>query len=117
MSAIVLRNYGIEGYNNWVLDKMKQRLRSRTRSAFRRIKESKPTKTEELLGASWSVVKLYIESFFTDELNWSNFSQWHIDHIEPLCRANTKDELIKLCKYTNLQPLMAKDNLIKGGRF
>jgi len=28
-----------------------------------------------------------------------------------------KDELTPLCKYTNLQPLLSRDNLIKGGRY
>ena len=38
----------------------------------------------------------------------------HIDHIIPLSSAKTEDELYKLCHYTNLQPLWAKDNMKKG---
>ena len=38
----------------------------------------------------------------------------HIDHIVPLATANTEEEVIKLCHYTNLQLLKAKDNLEKG---
>ena len=37
----------------------------------------------------------------------------HIDHIIPLCTVNTKEEIIKLCHYSNLQLLKAKDNLEK----
>ena len=32
---------------------------------------------------------------------------WHIDHIIPLSTAKT-EEAIKLCHYTNLQPLWAE---------
>ena len=49
-------------------------------------------------------------------MNWDNRSEWHIDHIVPLSSANTEEELIRLCHYTNLQPLWAEDNLKKGGK-
>ena len=47
-------------------------------------------------------------------MTWNNRSEWHIDHIIPLSSAKTEEELYKLFHYTNLQPLWAKDNLIKG---
>lgn len=39
-----------------------------------------------------------------------------IDHIIPLASAKTKDEIIKLCHYTNLQLLKHSDNLLKGDK-
>jgi len=51
-------------------------------------------------------------------MNWDNrglyngeFNYgWDIDHIVPLSTATTEEELIKLCHYTNTQPLCSKIN-------
>ena len=41
---------------------------------------------------------------------WDKKEPVHIDHIIPLATAKTKEEVIKLNHYTNLQLLKAKDN-------
>jgi len=47
--------------------------------------------------------------------NWSH-SGWHIDHIVPLAHFNLsdKEQLMKACHYTNLQPLWAEENFRKS---
>ena len=52
-------------------------------------------------------------------MTWENHGDWHIDHIRPCCSFNLlNDDDQKQCfHYTNLQPLWAKDNLMKGGKF
>ena len=98
------------------LFKMKGNLRKRTWEAFKNKGYSKNTKTQEMLGVDWEVAKTHIERQFTKGMNWNNYGEWHIDHIIPLASANTIQELKKLCHYTNLQPLWAKDNIIKSDR-
>ena len=98
------------------LYKMQANLRSRTYKAFKRGGYKKNTKTAETLGASYQEVFDHIENLFTEGMEWSNQGEWHIDHIVPLASAKTKEELISLCHYTNLQPLWAEDNLVKGAK-
>ena len=40
----------------------------------------------------------------------------HIDHITPISKAKTKEDVYKLNYYRNLQYLLAHDNLIKGAK-
>jgi len=58
----------------------------------------------------------YLEKMFTDGMTWDNYGQWHLDHIRPCASFDLSDvEQRKACfHFTNLQPLWAKDNLIKG---
>jgi len=95
------------------LFKMISNLRNRTRQAFKAKKWNK-NGTEKMLGCDWETAHKHLEIQFTKGMNWENQGEWHIDHIIPLVSANTKEELIKLCHYTNLQPLWAEDNLKKG---
>jgi len=79
---------------------------------------SKKSKTHEILGCSFEEFKLYLESKFEPWMNWDNHGKyngefnygWDIDHIIPLSSAKTKEEILKLSHYTNLQPLCSYTN-------
>jgi len=96
------------------LFKLKCNLRNRTRIAFKSGGYRKTSKTQEMLGVDWEVVSAHIERQFTKGMSWSNYGEWHIDHIIPLSSAKTEAEIIKLCHYSNLQPLWAEENLSKN---
>lgn len=105
------------------IDKMytfKQRLKCRMRLAFYKKRWIKGGGSEILLGSTYEIVMSHIEKQFTEGMNWDNHGRgndkWHIDHIMPLASAKNEEELIKLCHYTNLQPLWAIDNLIKSDK-
>lgn len=88
---------------------------------------SKKSKTNFILGCSYDEFKLYLESKFEPWMNWDNYGNpkdgiyepnktWDIDHIVPINKANSEEELIKLNHYTNLQPLCSyKNRFIKRG--
>ena len=87
-----------------------------TAGAFRRKGFVKKGRTEALLGCSFEEARRHIEKQFKPGMSWENRSEWHIDHIIPLASAKTEEEVIKLCHYTNLQPLWARENLRKGAK-
>jgi len=95
------------------LFKMRCNISTRTANAFKK-KSWKKNGTQKLLGCSFKVAFNHLESQFTEGMTWENHGDWHIDHIVPLSIATTEEELIELCHYSNLQPLWAEDNLIKG---
>ena len=76
----------------------------------------KPTKTEIMLGCTFTELRAHLELMFKDGMNWSNKGKWHIDHIVPLSSAKTQDEVIRLCHFKNLQPLWERDNKKKGNK-
>jgi hypothetical protein len=100
-------------------------IRSRTSKAI--SKNIKKGSSIKQLGISLEEFKTYIESKFyanpdTKEImSWDNYGHkgWHIDHIKPLSLFNlqNEEEFKQACHYTNLQPLWAKDNLVKSNKY
>jgi len=67
------------------------------------------------VGCSKQKLKIHIENQFTEGMDWAKYGQWEVDHIIPLSAARDEHELVKLCCYTNLQPLWKRYNRMKGG--
>jgi hypothetical protein len=72
------------------------------------------------LGCTIEELKLYLESKFQPGMTWENWTifGWHIDHIIPLSSfdLSDRDQFLKACHFTNLQPLWAKENISKGDK-
>ena len=77
---------------------------------------TKNNKTFEMVGCDPTELKMYLEKQFENKMTWQNRDEWHIDHIIPLSSANTEEEVLKLCHYTNLQPLWIEENLKKSNK-
>lgn len=93
-----------------------ENLRRRTRAVLEGINKS--DNTLSLIGCSPIQLKRYLESLFTDKMDWNNYGKWHIDHIIPCSFYDLTSiaEQHRCFHYTNLQPLWAKDNLQKGNK-
>lgn len=105
--------------NRRQVDKMfsiKENMRARFRYELAKRGDDQHIKANEYLGCSWVELKSHLASQFKEGMSWNNYGDWHVDHVIPLASAQTKGELIKLCHYSNLQPLWAFDNLSKGAK-
>lgn len=111
-SAYALKRYH-EKYKHDPLWNLKMRLRCRIRESLEFTGFKKKTKTEDILGCTYSFFKNYLEQRFLPGMSWENRNLWHIDHVVPLASAKTEKEIIKLNHYTNLRPLWAADNIRK----
>ncbi len=99
-------------------NKLSNILRGRIKRAI--SKNYKESSCLKYLGCSVQDVRQHLESLFQPGMTWENHGThgWHIDHKIPICSFDlTKElELKKAFHFTNLQPLWAKDNLLKGSK-
>lgn len=96
--------------------KLKTNLRSRLTRLIRNKLKVGSVITD--LGCSILELRKHLESKFQSGMTWTNYGDWHIDHIFPLSKANlsNRDEFLRVCHYTNLQPLWAVDNIRKSNK-
>lgn len=94
------------------------RLRIRINSFFRKLPKSGSAIRD--LGCSVYELKYYLEGKFTEGMSWNNYGRegWHIDHEVPLSFFDLTDreQFLRACHYTNLQPMWAVDNLRKSNK-
>lgn len=113
-----LKEYAINRRKTDYLFKFKQNIRSNINHCFKRGTNQfkKDAKTETILGCKIEDFLIYIENLFTKDMTIKNYGEWHLDHIIPISTAKNKEDVIKLCHYTNYQPLWAKDNFSKSNK-
>lgn len=74
-------------------------------------------RTVDTLGYTVEDFVTHMEKQFTGKMSWDNYgSHWHVDHVIPIKHfldTGIKDPR-KINCLSNLRPLKAKDNLIKG---
>jgi hypothetical protein len=104
-------------YNNDILYKLKFNVRNRVKHFINSGNFNiKTNNTFYIVGCTPEELKEHIEKQFTNGMSWENHnhSGWHIDHIIPLSSAKNDEDVIRLCHYTNLQPLWCEENYKKG---
>jgi len=97
-------------------DKMKHIIawRSVLSNTIKRFGTKKENKTIDLLGYSATELKECMEKKFLPGMSWSNWGEWHIDHIKPVSSFSNCEKVSIVCSLDNLQPLWSGDNLSKG---
>lgn len=90
-------------------------LRRRMNKLIKRGKAGS-TRFSSLSDCSPAEMVIWIQSKFTGGMTWANHGQWHIDHVRPIASFDLYDPVqVSACMhFTNLQPLWAKDNLVKS---
>ena len=117
-NKINIANYFKKRIDNDPVFKFKNNVRRLILHSFKRGRRNfkKTDKTEIILGCSIEEFINYISLKFDKGMTLENHGEWHIDHIMPLASAKTKEDVIRLNNYINLQPLWAEDNLRKGSK-
>lgn len=97
--------------------RIKMMLRTRMYNALRG--SAKAASTIDLLGCSIDYFMEYIKEQFKPGMTWENHGEWHLDHIKPCALFDFSEPAQqKECfHYTNMQPLWAVDNIIKGAKY
>lgn len=72
----------------------------------------------EVVGCDFDAFLKYITGQFEEGMTLENYGPrggcWNIDHIIPICTAETDEDLERLNHYTNLRPMWASDNYKKS---
>lgn len=112
------RKYIKQRKNTDELFLFKHKVRILIYSSFKRKNLNKKNHTTDILGCDFEELKNHLYKTFFDNYGYeyNNQETVHIDHIIPLATANTEEEVINLCHYTNLQLLKASDNLKKSAK-
>lgn len=123
-SIICLNQYATKRAHKRMMERMRKdpvlrlarNMRSFINQSIIRGGYRKRSRANNILGCNWEFFKTHIEKQFHKGMSWDNRSDWHLDHIRPIASAKTEDEVISLNHYTNLRPMWAIDNLIKGAQ-
>lgn len=96
--------------------KLSCNIRGLIKDAFNRKGYSKSSKTADILGCSFEDLMIHLEETCKAnygcsivELEAAGYS-WDLDHKVPVSVAETEENLIRLCHYSNLQVLESNQN-------
>lgn len=105
-------------YDNDPLFNLKHRLRCRLYDMLRKRKWHKSNSFVKYIGCTLPELHAYIEKQFTIGMTWEKVmnGEIEIDHIIPLSSAIDSESMLKLCHYTNLQPLWMDHNRKKSDK-
>ena len=74
------------------------------------------SETSELLGCNYVNYMVHLSKQFDKKMSFENKKLWEVDHICPISKAMTIDEIKVLSKFTNLRPLWKSHNRKKSSK-
>ena len=85
----------------------------------RRAPRNKAMPTMKLIGCSIEQLCAHLEFLFQPGMSWDNFGRWHVDHKRPCASfdLSTQEQQMECFHWSNLQPLWARDNLVKNDTY
>jgi hypothetical protein len=100
--------------------KLKCNVRCRLNYSLKNKRVRKTKSTVDYLGCDWETLWKYLNNTFEENYGmpreWLTGFEYEIDHIEPMSKAETKEEVIRKSHYSNLQILLTEDNRSKKDR-
>lgn len=120
----VLKKYARERKKSDPIFKLKVNVRIRLNHFLKSKNMKKTNTTFKLVGCTPEFLKEYLEKKFyphpknKEPMTWKNntIRGWHVDHIKPLDKARTPEDVEKLMHYTNLQPMWMEENIRKSNK-
>lgn len=107
----------VERLHNDPVFRLKEQSRNMLRCSFMTRKHHKNNHFFDIVGCSADELTVKLKKTWFDRYGYEwNGEPCHIDHIIPLATADTYEEVVKLCHYTNLQLLKPEDNLSKSDK-
>ncbi len=120
-SKVYIRQYRRDRIKRDPAYHQKRICRSRFHHWFKSRGLSKSGHVGDLIGCTWQELCIHLESKFQLGMTWENQGVygWHVDHIKPLALFDPLDSehLKQAWHFTNLQPLWAADNIVKGDTY
>lgn len=98
--------------------KLKCQARNTIYQSFIRTGNVKQERCENLTGLPLDAFAEYLLKTYQNNygIPWDGKEAVHVDHIIPLATANSEEDVIRLCHYSNLQLLRAMDNIRKSDK-
>ena len=98
--------------------RIKQNLSRRLRTILIERNFIKNENILKIIGCSLNDLKKHLQKKFKKNMSWNNYGKWHVDHIVPCSKFDLTDvKQQRICfNYKNLQPLWARENIIKSNK-
>ena len=115
------KQYRREWKNNKYASSAAYRTKAMIRARIREVlkKGGKSESTIKYIGCTIEQLMCHLEKQFDEYMTWQNQGHWHIDHKIPCNAFDTSNiaEATAMWHYKNLQPMWAKDNILKSDHY